>query len=474
MDANCLLLNPQWQWQIDAATAQLQGLERFPDSIESINGCTAGDFHDCVGKSEPPWLDETPGECPMCFLGPKRHNRIHGHVNWFPATYTGTICFHDLSFPDMDYTLSLQPDGEAGLTRWNHPSIPDSHNPPDPHHSRCENKDEPCEPKVIHVEFDSLETIEKFVSDGWTGIRGDASPCGIQQFKSCNDKQAKKGTDLRQAVVVGLVGLDSEHSIYSELHPAYAMAIQMSNTRGKTDWLGDDKCLVFARDRGNEGACSTGEQHKLFGMREPRTLKLLIPVPEGRVVTGVSFTNKTRFFANNPSSVTATYYEQLFPNPAYKKNNHGVLLSFDFRNCPPEDGDPCSPLIEGELHLLWEVAAEPAAGVHAFNLIHKEDRCTIVDTTERQATEERRNLTKQQKKDLYQLLLKERARGLRMMALTETPVIRMSSVPLAPCPISAQKIPTKLELEALREIQPGDKQRAPAYSPILKILNRRN
>ncbi|HZI48236.1 MAG TPA: hypothetical protein VFD75_10610 [Pyrinomonadaceae bacterium] len=475
VDANCLLLNPQWQWQIEAAAAQLKGIDRFPDSIESRKGCTAEDFHDCVGNSDAPWLDETPVLCPMCFLGNKRPNRIHGHVNWFPATYTGTICFHDLSFPDMDYTFSLQPDGEAGLTRWNNPSIPDPRKPvPDPNYFKCgPNQNEQCEPRVIHVEFDSRETIERFVSDGWTAFRDNASPCGFQQFQSCHAEQARKDIELKQAVVVGLVGLDSEHSIYSELHPAYAMAVQMSNTRRNDDWLSNDTWLVFARDRGNEGACSAGQQHKIFGLQKPKSLQILIPAPKDRIVTGVSFTDKTKFFTNNASSVTATYYDHLFADPAYTKNNRGVLLSFDLRDCESEDGEePCSPLIEGELHLQWQLAPAPAPGVpHALTAIRTEDHCTLVDETEKQAKEELRNLTTQQKKDLYQLLQIERARGLRTMALSQTPIISMSSVPLGPCSIAAQKVQTKLDMDKIRS---AGNQRAETYSPILKILNRRN
>ena len=473
-DANCLLLNPQWQWQIDAAAAGLKGLERFPDSIESKVGCTQKDFSDCVGDSAPPWLDETPALCPMCFLGEKRENRIHGHVNWFPATYTGTICFHNFSFPDMDYTFSLQPDGEAGLTRWNHPSIPHTKKAgPDPKSFRCgPGGDEPCDPKVIHVEFDSRETVERFVSDGWKKIRDKASPCGVQQFRSCDPKEARKAIELKRAVVVGLVGLDSEHAIYSELHPVYAMAVQVNESENA---LNDDKWLVFARDRGNEGACSSGQQHRISNLREPRSLKLLIPAPEGRAVTGVSFTDKTKFFSNNSSTVTATYYNQLFPNPAFNKNNRGVLLSFDLGDCPPEDGEPCGPLIEGEIHLKWDVApvTVPGGRPHALTAVPNEDRCTFVELDEKEkgGGEE---LTKQQKKDLFQLLLAARGRGLSTMSPSPVPQLGVSSAPIGPCPTEVQKIPTKTQRDALQIIQPGGTKPRSSNASILQILNRKN
>lgn len=477
-DANCLLQNPQWQWQIDAAAAGLTGLASFPDSIESREGlgCRKKDFSDCVGDSEPPWLDPTPVLCPMCFLGSKRDYRIHGHVNWFPATYTGKICFHNFSFPDMDYTFSLQPDGNAGLTRWNHPSIPHPKKPePDPKYAKCgPDHNQPCDPKVIHVEFDSRETIERFVSDGWNAIKDHASPCKFQKFKSCKPELARKDIELKQAVVVGLVGLDSEHAIYSELHPVYAMAVQMSDMRPDGSWLDDDKWLVFARDRGNEGACSSGQQFEIFNLRQPGTLQLLIPAPKNRIVTGVSFTGNTQFFTNNSSSVTATYYDHLFADPAYTTNNSGVLLSFDLRGCPPEDGEPCSPLIEGEIHLKWESTPAVSGQPHGLAAIPKEDRCTIVDEAEEEAKEELRDLTTQQQKDLYQLLLTERVRGQLTMKPSPVPVISMSSGSVGPCSLAAQKVPAKKQVEELRAIQPGERRPEATYSPILKILNRRN
>src|SRR3712207_9454422 len=93
--------------------------------------------------------------------------------------------------------------------------------------------------------------------------------------------------EQRRAVVVGLVGLDSVHNIYSELHPVYGIAVNMNEEEAaengetvvKSTWL------VFARDDGNEGSCSF-KPHPLYGPdHQPLTsLKLLIPRSEERRV----------------------------------------------------------------------------------------------------------------------------------------------------------------------------------------------
>ena len=58
------------------------------------------------------------------------------------------------------------------------------------------------------------------------------------------------------AVVAGLIGLDSEHGAYSELHPTYAMAIHTDSS------VTDDQWAFFARNWGDEGFCS---QDQLLG-----------------------------------------------------------------------------------------------------------------------------------------------------------------------------------------------------------------
>lgn len=472
-DANCLLVNPQWAWQVNNPPSDVEHPkpENFPDSI--YNKCLA-DYSNCSGANGKPETDFVPKECLMCRMGnnPKAGAR-RGHVNWFPATYSGTICFHNFSYPDMDYTFSFQPDGGAGLTRWNAPAEPDTGNPG---HAKkmCkkDGKEYECAPKAFHVEFDSRETAERFRTKGWTDFRDLASPCNIQQFKSCKPEDARKGIEHRRAIVVGLVGLDTVHNIYSELHPVYGIAINMKDeeatengeTMVKSTWL------VFARSDGNEGSCSFNS-HPLYGpdYKPLASLKLLIPPPPDREVTGVSFDDGTTFYSNNGTEPDATYYDRLFPSDGgapYVENNQGVLLNFDLGGCRDAAGNTigCAPLIEGEIHLLWKVAP----GAFRASRLSRFDACIMPEGLEREEEDRQRKPTPRQASQLFQLLLKARAEGLTMGPARRTYLGPIPSAgPLGVCSNVLSKMPDEQE--------PVRNSRFPngPYADIIDILERR-
>src|SRR5215216_883376 len=105
-DVNGFLLNPQWQWQVSCPPLMEAGkpkptLDNYPDSLDS-EMCRDAEFADCTGEPRQTAFDDV-GICPMCNLGRRRKNRKLGHVNWFTVTYTGDICFHNTSYPDLDY-----------------------------------------------------------------------------------------------------------------------------------------------------------------------------------------------------------------------------------------------------------------------------------------------------------------------------------------------------------------------------------
>lgn len=359
-DVNDFLLNPQWGWQVShPAGAAAPTKQNFPDSFDDkrcLNEC----FRDCVGTKEQQAAElqttsrDGPDGCFMCNLAQRRRNRIPGHINWFTATYTGTVCFHNCSYPDMDYTFSLVPKGLAGLTRWNAPSKPDN--------------DEV--PKAFHIEFDSRETVNRFKSPIWSEFGSYASPCVAKDVgvpgknNSCNFDAAQKMIEQKRAVVIGLFGLDSVHDVYSELHPVYAMAVEINPDPNDNTWI------VFARNTGGEGACSicdhplecprAGGQpapvSALSGCPQASSivtkLSLLIPPPEG--VTGVpevALMPKTQFYRNTSACPEVSYY--VHPEQKYTEDNQGVLLTFNLDTCG-ENAD-CIPLVEGEVHLRWNV-----------------------------------------------------------------------------------------------------------------------
>jgi hypothetical protein len=152
--------------------------------------------------------------------------------------------------------------------------------------------------------------------------------------------------ERQRAVVIGLVGLDSAHTVYSELHPVYAMAIEMNSDPADNTWI------VFARNTGNEGACAV-EDHPLTcpqgGGDALRRLTLLIPPPKGTTgVPTVVRNARTLFYSNTPGCAQLSYF--VHPDARYTEDNQGVLVSFDLGDCV---GAGCLPLVEGEIHLKW-------------------------------------------------------------------------------------------------------------------------
>lgn len=478
-DANCLLQNPQWGWQVSHPITGTPTTENFPDSID-VNQCNQ-DFDNCIGGQCDPKMqhckpnqDLPPTLCPMCYLGQNNPQRIHGHYNWFPATYTGTVCFNNYSYPDLDYTFSFIPRGSAGLTRWNPPSEPDLKRPKQcgPRSDQTcskpcgKNGDKVCEPKALHIEFDSIETIEKFQSKNWSDFRHWASPCetGPVHIRSCNGTEARKAVTKKRAVVIGLVGLDSEHNIFSELHPIYAIAIEMN------DDLNDNTWMVFARNNGDEGACSI-KQHPLFGAGVQQgplaEVKLLIPPPLKEKVSGADLGSGTIFYSNNSTSPTATYFDKLFLNPNgpdfIRDNNQGVALTFNLTSC----GAGCTPLIEGEVHINWQRAgSEPfLVELSARPIL---DACVNPDELEKEEEVKFKEPTPNQANQIRSLILEARSNGFATMSANRAGIDIQNSPPLATCTSLVDKIrPDNL----LRMIEDSSTKRK--YDRIEQILNRR-
>ncbi len=285
-DPNGFPLNPRWRSQVNDNGLVPSAPSRLcPAGIQS---CTSWPL-----SYDNPGLIFAPALCDS------------GHVNFFAATYSGPLSWEDKSHQgtDDDYNYRIEPPNDAGgLT-----TLGEMVN-------------------GFEIEHDSDETIDHFQSPLWTQFhaRVRADNTAAQHYLSG-----------KTAIVTGLFGLDCGHpDCSSELHPAYAMAIDMENSD-----LGDDKWAVFARNWGNEGYCSS-DQHNLSIDR----LRLLIPWLAG--ATSVTVLPATQF---HMYSSAGKHPVVLTPRVVYARSE-GVLVEFSLPDASNQVG------FDGEVHLKWQLS----------------------------------------------------------------------------------------------------------------------
>ncbi len=281
-DPNVMPLNPKWSWQIDHPGS-------FPDA-ETQCFSLPGVFSNAKCTTQAPSIDEPSGwNATWCAAGAE--HSIHGHVNWMPATYQGTVFWDDHSAPgtDDDYNIKLVPPAGEGLTVSS----------------------------GGHVlgEFDSDETIDHFSTPWWNSFHAAVDK---------DDASARAMIDGRFAIVIGLLGLDCEHACSTELHPVYALAIHINSNPL------DDTWAIFVRNWGNEGYCSQ-DQHPLYANR----LAFMLP---HQSATGVQVNAASTFLT---SSDAGGPYVSLVPRQGalveFKLPGPGQAVAHQWRAPSPVD-----------------------------------------------------------------------------------------------------------------------------------------
>ena len=325
-DVNGLYLNPKWGEQVNNPG-------NFPNPLDYTK-CPKFDFSgpNCSSPGQVSGVNTPTVNSVICVWSGAGSHRKNGHVNWVPATYNGSVCWDGPSL-DGDYDWSVKPDNAAGLTLENHPRAPAGH---------------PKNPQYIHTEFDYGETAAAFRSPLWMDFKKYLDPsCNNLEsdFPTCDEPKGRAMVDGRRVVVTGLLGLDSEHGGYSELHPVYAMAIQTQTDSAHPQ---SDNWMIFARNWGNEGFCSGSTE---ILPPEMETLRILIPQPgvTSGEVTGVDITSDFNSF-NAADCPTAIYLK-----------GRGLLLSFNTPTVSFPSKPIRRPLIEGEIHLVWHATGTIAA-----------------------------------------------------------------------------------------------------------------
>lgn len=200
---------------------------------------------------------------------PAEDGSVHGHLNWFPVTLTGTLHYEDYSNGeggdyDVNFNLlsdSVWPASKWPVTRWNWKKKQDA-----PGLNR------------IHVELDYNETFYFLPPDPFTWWK---------RFGTLLRNSTRDSVDRFlgpvQATVTGLFNLDAVHHGHAELHPVFAMAILYHADTLPGGGEIHQHWALLARDRGNEGNCAFGQIPFRLGtpgaaMNEYR---FLIPRPAG-------------------------------------------------------------------------------------------------------------------------------------------------------------------------------------------------
>jgi hypothetical protein len=275
---------------------------------------------------------------PLC----KNDLRIRGHVNWGEVTYEGPVRFvefskaevtgfspsppfvhlHDVHIGegDDDVNLALFPLHVAKA-----PIVPGNHKSLDPDGL-------PVDVGTIDLEFDSDETIDYFHGSTWWQDFI-AQPHSIENQK---DGQVI-GKD---AVVTGILGLDTSHGFSTEIHPVHAIAIRTKEEPDDNSGTVVEEWGYFVRNWGNEGECSQERLHPA-------------PFPSGDFSFRLPWRKGMDLANFNRGGWTSNGLPiNFFPSQAIIKDANGVpqALRIDFDGFP----DPQQKAwVAGSFNVVW-------------------------------------------------------------------------------------------------------------------------
>lgn len=342
VDPNGFLYNPHWSWQDKPGNhgqiPQTSLCHEFSKRDFARFFWRTPNFPDCTdqaGLDDVNSPDTASVNNLICTPYADSGSSFAGHVNWFPVTVEGSAGPVTHEWKDDDYDFSLATDHDSDGSLYSN-DYPDAHR------------------KYLHVEFDSDETVDHFKSSEWAAFH--------QAVDDGNADDMFKG----HIIATGLFGLDGEHNLKSELHPLYAMAAKRDNFENSQS---DEVWLMFVRNRGDEGYCSSQLWSAGF---EDYTFRL--PWREGMTSVDVNW-DKTEFEGSDGTS-TKPDVRVVAPNKLSTEvldtsarirptlgDPIGVYVTFHLglpATIPVVDSTASIPYIDGALHLIWTgVPANP-------------------------------------------------------------------------------------------------------------------
>jgi len=309
LDPNGFPFNPQWSWQTrpenQGKVPDTSLCHQFSKHDWPLPGLSPN-FPDCTDQADLSTVDLPGGvDAVVCdYGGLFISDSFSGHVNWFPVTVEGSAGWGDQS-TDLDYTFTF--------------TSPDVLGNPLYVNSRLN----------LHAEFDARETIDHFSTQEWGEFRQAVMDNNKDLAAKLFDGDPQMGGHV---ILTGMFGLDGEHNLKSELHPLYALAIRRNQIENDP---GDEGWLMFVRNRGDEGFCSSSLWDSGF---EDYTFRL--PWRPGMTSVEVNW-DKTQFDGTDGTSGPTV---AMLPPPA---PSPGVFVTFHLGPAAS------SPFIDGVLHLTW-------------------------------------------------------------------------------------------------------------------------
>ncbi|MEO8362065.1 MAG: hypothetical protein ABI672_18700 [Vicinamibacteria bacterium] len=124
----------------------------------------------------------------------------------------------------------------------------------------------------LHLEINAEQSVKHF---GKEGPLGDF--VGMHESSKKKMEKLRSKVSGRRAIATGLLALDLDHEVFTELHPLYSLAWQQPcDAGGKTREIWD---LIFANS-GAQGWVSSGLNHYLGLLRPSFTIEFPTEFPE--------------------------------------------------------------------------------------------------------------------------------------------------------------------------------------------------
>jgi hypothetical protein len=300
-DDNGFLRNPLWRQMTQTgqppdpcAVCPCSLLHEDPQHWNAAENCTTQSLHTNSNK--------------RCVAGPlisSDNSGLTSMMNWFPVEYEGRLKWEGHSnsvTDDDDYYLTISRDDRALETAGR---------------------------DGVHIEFNSEETVDNWddTSTWWDDFHHKGVDKHHEEFFD-----GPNGINGKQAIVIGMLGLDLPHTDHhSELHPVYAMFVQLPLPQPT-----QEKWAFFVRNWGNEGFCGSDQEPI-----EQKTIQIRIPQRPG--ATKFVLTDNVYGFWNDDDNGCS---QQSWN---YQRVKDGVLLTFSLQDASKQCG------IMGDLTIDWGV-----------------------------------------------------------------------------------------------------------------------